>query len=213
MNDARKTHWDNAYLAKPAAALSWFQSRPAESLQLIEKLQLPNDASIIDIGAGASTLVDQLLASGYLDISILDISAVALHEVKKRLGSGSTRVSCIESNVLDFAASRQYALWHDRAAFHFLTSAQDRRRYIRRLRQSLLLKGYLVLATFGPEGPQRCSGLPVQRYGVEQLQALLGNDFVLQRHILHDHHTPGGFVQQFLYSCWQFVGDSSMREG
>ncbi|MGB5165214.1 MAG: hypothetical protein WBN09_12380 [Woeseiaceae bacterium] len=206
-------HWDIAYEGKPPTAVSWYQQRPEQSLRMIDTCRLSADAPILDAGAGASNLVDCLLDEGFQDVSILDISATAMQAVRQRLGIRAAGVTMLVSNVLGFVPDRRYALWHDRASFHFLTEAAEQLAYVELLRQSLRLNGYLVLATFGPEGPQRCSGLAVQRYDVEQLQEILGTDFVLRSHILHDHHTPNGSVQQFQYSCWQFGGDTSKSEG
>jgi len=202
-------HWETAYADKRPTEVSWFQPQPAQSLRLIEESNPGNDAPILDVGAGASMLVDCLLDAGYDDVSILDISGAALREVRERLGSRAADITIIESNVLSFEPQRRYALWHDRAAFHFLTDASERLSYVKLLRQSLQPGGYLVLATFAADGPQRCSGLPVQRYDVQQLETLLGADFVLRSHILHDHSTPSGSVQQFQYSCWQFKGEAT----
>ena len=205
-------HWESAYKAKPSTAVSWFQPHPEQSLQFVEKCGLGRDAPILDVGAGASTLVGWVVDAGVADVSVLDISAVALHEVRRRLGARAAAVAFIEANVLAFEPQRKYALWHDRATFHFLTDAGEQQRYVKLLRQGLQADGYLLLATFGPEGPLRCSGLPVQRYGVAELQELLGSDFTLCGHILHDHRTPAGSEQQFQYSCWQFVGDTTKSE-
>ena len=199
-------HWETAYADKRPTEVSWFQAQPEQSLQFIEESIPARDAAILDVGAGASMLVDCLLDAGYTDVSILDISSAALREVRERLGRRAADITIIESNILSLVPQRRYALWHDRAVFHFLTDVDERLSYVKLLRKSLQPGGYLVLATFGPDGPQRCSGLPVQRYDVQQLEALLGADFVLRSHILHDHRTPSGSVQQFQYSCWQFKG-------
>jgi hypothetical protein len=161
------------------------------------------EAPIIDVGAGTATLVDVLLNSDYSDISVLDISAAALTESSKRLGRAGAGVHWIESDVLEFEPIRRYYVWHDRAAFHFLTDATSIGKYMDVLRTALVPKGYFVLGTFGPQGPDRCSGHDVQRYSIEQLTMLLEADFDLMSFELEDHTTPTGNVQQFLYSAWQ----------
>jgi hypothetical protein len=161
------------------------------------------EAPIIDVGAGTATLVDVLLNSDYSDISVLDIAAAALTESSKRLGRAATGVHWIESDVLEFEPIRRYYVWHDRAAFHFLNDATSIGKYTDVLRAALVPKGYFVLGTFGPEGPDRCSGHDVQRYSIEQLTMLLEADFELMSFELEEHTTPTGNVQQFLYSAWQ----------
>jgi ubiquinone/menaquinone biosynthesis C-methylase UbiE len=157
----------------------------------------------LDVGGGASTLVDHLLDAGYRDISILDIAAGALAQSRARLGALAAQVTWIEADVTQFEPSRPYAVWHDRAVFHFLTEATDREQYLDVLHRALQPGGHLVLATFGPEGPLRCSGLEVQRYSAEQVGALLGPDFQLRAHEVEEHHTPMKTTQQFLYGWWQ----------
>ena len=166
---------------------------------------MPLDAPILDVGGGASTLVDHLLDAGYTDVSVLDIASSAFTQSKARLGANATRVTWIEADVTHFEPSRSYAVWHDRAVFHFLTDAADRDRYLDVLRKALQPRGHFLLATFGPEGPTRCSGLAVQRYSVEMLKALLESDFELRGHEKEEHRTPMGGGQEFLYSWWERV--------
>jgi len=202
-SEQRKSHWEQVYGTKRANEVSWFQPVPEKSLQLIRATGIEHDQAIVDAGGGASTLVDNLLAEGFRDISVLDISANALLNSQERLGEIAGEVSWIEADVTEFIATRQYDLWHDRAVFHFLTDPADRDRYIEVVRRSMHAGGNLVLATFGPQGPLRCSGLDICRYGIEQLTDLLGAYFVLQSHELDEHTTPSGSVQQFLYSWWR----------
>lgn len=183
--------------------MSWFQPVPEKSLQLIRATGVGHEQAILDAGGGESTLVDNLLAEGFVDVSVLDISATALLKSQERLGENAGEVTWIEADVTAFAPVRRYDLWHDRAVFHFLTDAADRDCYIDVVRRSLKSGGNLVLATFGPQGPLRCSGLDICRYGIEQLTDLLGADFELKGHELDEHRTPSGSVQQFLYSWWQ----------
>ncbi|NNF40327.1 MAG: class I SAM-dependent methyltransferase [Woeseiaceae bacterium] len=203
MTSDRKAHWQRVYTDKEPTTVSWFQPVPESSLRLIQSTGLQKHLPILDVGGGASTLVDHLLASGYTDISVLDISAGALATSRARLGDQAQSVTWIAADVTAFQPARRYALWHDRAAFHFLTSANDRARYIEVLRNALQPGGDLVLATFGPDGPMRCSGLDICRYGIEALLELFGAHFTLQHHELEAHQTPAGSSQQFLYSWWR----------
>ena len=203
MSEQRKSHWEQVYGAKQPTEVSWFQPVPEKSLQLIRATGVERGQAILDAGGGASTLVDNLLAEGFTDVSVLDISANALLKSQERLGDIADEVTWIEADVTEFTPARGYDLWHDRAVFHFLTDAADRDRYVDVVRRSLRSRGHLVLATFGPQGPMRCSGLDICRYGIEQLADLLGADFELQCHELDEHKTPSGSVQQFLYSWWQ----------
>jgi len=203
LSEQRKSHWEEVYATRQATEVSWFQPVPEKSLQLIRATGVEHEQAILDAGGGASTLVDILLAEGFVDVSVLDISANALLKSQERLGEKAGEVTWIEADVTEFAPARRYDLWHDRAVFHFLVDVADRDRYIDVVRRSLGSGGNLVLATFGPQGPMRCSGLDICRYGIEQLTDLLGADFVLQSHELDEHRTPSGSVQQFLYSWWQ----------
>lgn len=183
--------------------VSWYQPIPEKSLQLISSTGIRHTDSILDVGGGASTLVDHLLGEGYVDVSVLDISRRALARSRARLGGSAGKVDWIESDVTDFEPVRRYDLLHDRAVFHFLTDTADRDTYIAVICRALQPKGHLVLATFGPQGPLRCSGLDIRRYGIEQLQVLLGSKFELRVHEFDEHKTPMGSPQQFLYSWWQ----------
>ncbi len=202
-SEQRKSHWEQVYSTKQPTEVSWFQPVPEKSLQLIKATGIAHEHAILDVGAGASTLVDNLLAEGFTDLTALDISANALLKSQERLGEKAGEVSWIEADVTEFEPQRRYDLWHDRAVFHFLTDAADRDRYVEAVRRSLKPGGHLVLATFGPEGPLRCSGLDICRYGIEQLADMLGSYFSLQSDELDDHRTPSGAVQQFLYSWWR----------
>lgn len=152
------------------------------------------------MGGGASTLVDNLLEAGYQDISVLDIASSAFTQARARLGAKAAQATWIESDILEFEPSRSYAVWHDRAVFHFLTDAADRERYLDVLSKSLQSRGHFLLATFGEEGPTRCSGLDIQRHSVEMLKALLEPDFRMRAHEIEEHRTPMGAAQEFLYS-------------
>ncbi len=203
MSTNRKTHWEQVYGEKQPTEVSWYQPVPEKSLQLIRATGVEHGAPVLDAGGGASTLVDHLLDEGYTDISVLDISGNALERSRARLGEAGRNVHWIEADVVDFQPLRRYALWHDRAVFHFLTDPADRDRYIDVVHKSLLPNGHFVLATFGPQGPKRCSGLDIRRYGIEQLRKLFGLRFELHGHEIDGHETPMGSTQQFLYSWWQ----------
>jgi len=203
LTDARKAHWDQVYAARLPDEVSWYQPVPIRSLEFIRATGEPLTTPIIDVGGGASTLVDQLLLAGYSDISVLDIAAGALDHARKRLGDLATRVTWIEADITRYRSDRMFAIWHDRAVFHFLTDAEDRERYLGVLRRTLRSGGHLILATFGSEGPTRCSGLLVQRYSEPEVSALLGSGFALRRHTVDEHRTPMGKTQQFLYGWWQ----------
>jgi SAM-dependent methyltransferase len=208
---AAEAHWEAVYQARDPASVSWFQSVPARSLELIRSTGLAATAPVIDVGGGASTLVDHLIAAGYSDLTILDIAPTALDHARQRLGPLAERVSWIAADVTCFVPNRRYGLWHDRAVFHFLTDPVDRDRYLVALRAGLAEDGHLILSTFGPDGPTRCSGLEVQRYSAAELQQVLGPGFRLERSFLDEHVTPAGIRQQFLYGWWRY--HPGTREG
>jgi len=197
---SRKNHWQQVYSTKPSDRLGWYKPRLQTSLKWIEELKLPKDASIIDICGGASTLVDDLLDSGYQSITVLDISENALSVSRERLGSRSKLVTWLSEDITcaNLPISR-YDLWHDRAVFHFLTEPDDQRRYRDRLLRTLKPDGHVVIGVFAPEAPPRCSGLPVQRYSLDHLVDTLGTKFRVARHHKELHITPGGVEQMYLY--------------
>jgi ubiquinone/menaquinone biosynthesis C-methylase UbiE len=195
-----RQHWEEIYRTRPAGEVSWYRPHLYVSLQLIEEAAPARDARIIDVGAGASTLVDDLLARGYRDLHVLDLSAGALEVARARLGDRAAQVEWLCGDVLaiPFAAA-QYDVWHDRAVFHFLTQPGDREAYVRQVARAVKPGGHVIVATFGPEGPTRCSGLEVMRYGAESLHAEFGSAFRLVAHRTEQHRTPGGATQQFTY--------------
>lgn len=195
-----KTHWEAVYTTKSAQAVSWYQEHAHQSLALIQGLALPSDAPMIDIGGGASTLVDDLWSAGYRNLTVLDLSAEALHIARQRLGPAAEQIQWIAADATAAALPEgQYALWHDRAVFHFLTEAADRAAYVAQAMRALRPGGHLIVATFADDGPMQCSGLPVRRYSAEQLHAEFGPGFRLVSHAREDHRTPGGNVQHFVY--------------
>jgi SAM-dependent methyltransferase len=195
-----KTHWETIYRTKDVHAVSWFQAEARRSLDLITSISPDRSAPIIDVGAGASVLVDNLLAAGYGDVSVLDVSEAALGISRDRLGSDSSRVKWIGADVLRAQLDEgAYAVWHDRAVFHFLTDASDRQAYVEQVRRAVRPGGFVLVATFAEDGPEYCSGLPVVRYSAEGLHSEFGSDFQLVRSEHEDHRTPGGAEQSFLY--------------
>lgn len=195
-----KEHWENVYITKSTNSVSWFQEHAALSLQFIKSAAPHTDAAIIDVGAGASTLVDDLINVNYSNLSVLDISGAALEVAQQRLGKKSSSVQWILGDITSVGlAENQYDLWHDRAVFHFLTDAKDRQSYVAQLTTALKPGGQLIISTFAEKGPQQCSNLPVVRYSPEGLQKEFGDAFTLQEHTFETHVTPFETHQEFVY--------------
>lgn len=197
---SKKDHWEGVYSQKVEADLSWHQEDPTISLDLMEMAGLTPDTSVIDIGAGRSRVVDRLLDLRLRDITVMDLSDSALAASRARLGKRGSSVAWIEADVTIWEASRRFDIWHDRAVFHFLVDPVDRASYVKRLSSSLAIGGHAVVATFAPDGPEKCSGLDVQRYSPDTLSYALGDSFDLLAHRFHDHSTPSGRSQAFQYS-------------
>ncbi len=197
--DSRQAHWDKVYDTRSITDVSWYEPHPGKSLELIRATGVRAADPIIDVGSGASFLIDALVDAGYLDLTVLDISAEVLTKLRARLDSRAAAVSFLREDVIAFRPSRRYVLWHDRAVFHFLVEREDRERYVEVLRQALSAGGHVVIATFGPSGPERCSGLATRRYDAETLAAEMGDDFGLVDSSLAVHRTPSGVEQSFLY--------------
>ena len=193
----RKAHWERIYRDHLPVAVSWYQKEPTLSLKMIERCAIQPDEPLIDVGGGASVLVDRLLQAGYQNVSVLDIAAPALAYARARLGDASAAVNWIECDVTAFEPDQAYALWHDRAVFHFLTDAEDRRRYVATLERALRSGGHVILAAFAIGGPTRCSGLDVVQYDASKLAAELGPTFALREECEELHTTPGGAKQTF----------------
>jgi ubiquinone/menaquinone biosynthesis C-methylase UbiE len=195
-----KDHWEKVYSTKATDAVSWFQPHADLSLDIIRSTGVGRDAGIIDVGGGASTLVDDLVANGYTDLTVLDLSGAALNAARKRLGAQESKVRWIEADITkaDLPANR-YDIWHDRAVFHFLTDPADRIAYVNTVLRSVKPGGHVIVATFGTDGPLQCSGLPVMRYSADELHDQFGAAFQLLDHREEKHHTPSGAVQQFVY--------------
>jgi len=195
-------HWENVYRSKNFDVVSWYAPQLGESLRLIGQLTPDKTAAIVDIGGGESTLVDDLLHCNYLDVSVLDISATAVEFTRQRLGAKAKDVSWHVGNVTQYDfGSKQFDLWHDRAVFHFLTEPTARRAYVELVRRSVKPGGHVLMATFGPNGPLKCSDLDVVRYDDQSLHHEFGEGFQMLGSKLTEHNTPMGIRQQFLY-CW-----------
>lgn len=198
MNEA--THWDKIYREKAPDGVSWYRAHLETSLALIQKAAPDLAASIIDVGGGESTLVDDLLSAGYRNVTVLDISQTAIDVTRKRLGAQASSVSWIACDITKANLSgRSFDVWHDRAVFHFLTSPEQRIAYVHQVAQTVKRGGHVLVSTFGPEGPQKCSGLDVVRYDSESLHAEFGVHFQLLESFKELHKTPFGTTQQFLY--------------
>ena len=195
--DQRARHWENVYEGSNPDAVSWYQPEPVASLELLDVLGVAPESGVLDIGGGASVLVDRLLARGFTDLTILDISNAALRASRQRVGNDA-RVTWIAEDLLSWEPTRLYDLWHDRAVFHFL-SGQEVDGYRNVLRRAVAPGGSVIMATFAPDGPERCSGLPVTRYSADELGAVLGSGFQVVEHRREVHSTPTGTVQPFTW--------------
>jgi len=201
----RREHWDAVFARRRPDRVSWYQVRPALSLDLIELAGADPKAGTIDVGGGASSLVDELLARGFEDVAVLDVSGAALELTRARLGDRAARVEWLECDVTGFEPRRQWGLWHDRAVFHFLTEPADRDAYVRVLDSALRVGGSAIIAAFSLQGPERCSGLDVVRYSPQSLLAELGGDYELVESRDELHVTPSGAEQAFMYCLLQRV--------
>lgn len=198
MGDLRG-HWEGVYATKAETAVSWYQRHSYRSLAYVTALA-SKASHIVDIGGGASTLVDDLMERGYANVTVLDIADAALAKAKSRLGANASRVTWIVADITRWRPPRSYDVWHDRAVFHFLTKAEDQDAYIRTLQAGTGPGAAVVMATFALDGPDKCSGLPVQRYSPQTLAARLGSPFVLVEEARETHATPWGSQQQFSYA-------------
>jgi len=200
-----QSHWDEVYRTRPADSVSWFQPDPTPSLAVLDQLNLPPETPLIDIGGGASNLVDALLRRGWLDLTVLDISAAAFAMAKARLKADAARVTWLVHDIADWVPKRTYGVWHDRAVFHFLAEPTQREGYRRALTAAVAPGGHVIVATFAPDGPDRCSGLPVCKYDEQTLAAELGPELCLLRHWREEHRTPGGSAQMFNWCVFERV--------
>jgi SAM-dependent methyltransferase len=199
----RRAHWDSVYRTKRENEVSWYQATPTLSLDLIHGTGVKRDASIIDVGGGAARLVDALVDEGFANLTVLDVSEAATETAKARLGARATAVTWIVADVTKWEPRDTYDLWHDRAAFHFLTQPEERAAYAQRVLQAIRPGGHLIIGTFALDGPERCSGLPVVRHDAESIGAVLGPSFELIESRRHEHQTPMGGSQKFQFSRFQ----------
>jgi hypothetical protein len=199
VSEKKKTHWEDAYEHKETDQLSWFQSAPAQSLQMIANAQLDPHDKIVDAGGGASTLVDHLLDLGYDNITVVDIASQAISTSQKRLGNKSDKVTWVVNDLLSWSPANPINLWHDRAVFHFLVKPDERRAYLEMLSKSMPCDSQVIIATFALDGPQKCSGLPVCRYDAASLSRELGQAFELLETAREEHITPAKREQRFTY--------------
>lgn len=200
----RKEHWENVYQQNSPLKLSWYKEDQELSMRLVHDTHISRDAAIIDVGGGASTLVDMLVNEGYTNLTVLDVAARALAHARTRLADKASRIQWYEEDVTRFESPNQYSLWHDRAVFHFLINKTDRDRYVKVLRQSLRSGGHLIMMTFAIDGPSKCSGLDIVQYDEHTLVAVLGNGFQLMESGFENHFTPAGKQQKFAYFRFVF---------
>jgi len=195
-------HWESVYRSKAPDAVSWYRPHLEISLDLIERCAPERSASIIDVGAGESTLTDDLLSRGYQQLTVLDVSKTAIEATKERLGRAAENVHWVVGDITQLSLPTQsFDIWHDRAVFHFLVDPAQRQAYVQSVLQAVRPGGHVIVSTFGPEGPTKCSGLDVMRYDAEALHREFGMRFQIEESSQELHHTPWGTVQQFVYCC------------
>ena len=201
----RQAHWDHVYEDKAPTAVSWYQPTPKPSLLALTRVGAMSTSSFIDVGGGASNLVDALLAQGWQDVTVLDIAAPALDAAKSRLGPLAGKVDWVAADITEWEPHRKFDVWHDRAVFHFLTEQQQREAYLRALSQGTAKDSHVIIATFALDGPDKCSGLPVQRYDAAGLVQQLGDSFQLVKDWREEHVTPWGATQSFTWCAFRRV--------
>jgi len=204
MDFDRVAHWENVYSTKQTTEVSWFEAEPTTSLTLLDQV-LPQGGRIIDVGGGTSFLVDRLVTKGCWEVTVLDIASSAIEHARKRLREAACKVHWIRDDITETTLLEKYDVWHDRAVFHFLTNPNDRQAYLNRLNESVVSGGYFIAATFAPDGPEKCSGLPVCRYSVDGLETVLGRGFKLVSNTELGHVTPSGKTQQFTLAVFQKI--------
>lgn len=201
--DARREHWETVYREKNEDEVSWFQGRASTSLALIARASSDRGARIVDVGGGASRLVDALVDDGYRNVAIVDVAAAALAKARERLGERADRVRWVVADLLAWTPDAIFDVWHDRAVFHFMTRPEERAAYLGAMRRALEPGGHAIIATFASNGPEKCSGLPVRRYEPDELAAELGPAFRLVESVREEHATPAGKTQAFQYSLFR----------
>ena len=199
----RKAHWENIYETKEFREVGWFQNRPEVSLDFIDFLGVSKKAKIIDVGAGESYFVDYLLDIGFSDIHVLDISSIAIKKAKRRLEKNAEKVNWIVEDVIDFISLKEFELWHDRAVFHFLFKKEEIDQYIENAKNAIKSGGHLIIGTFSEKGPDKCSGLPVKKYSLIQLESIFSPYFKVIKALNTDHFTPTGQAQNYSFCCFE----------
>jgi ubiquinone/menaquinone biosynthesis C-methylase UbiE len=200
-----KSHWEKIYATKRQDEVSWYQPTPRVSLDFISELNIQKDAAIIDIGGGDSHLADNLLAAGFTDITVLDISEEAINKAKQRLGKEAERVKWIVSDINEFVIDKKFDCWHDRAAFHFLTTEEQVEKYLSIAQEHISKDGRMIIGTFSTSGPEKCSGLPIKQYSEQSLSAVLKNWFKKIKCITTNHVTPFNTIQNFLFCSFKKI--------
>lgn len=203
MNDSTKQHWDTIYQTKAENEVSWYQTYPSASMKMVDSFHLPLDAHIIDIGGGDSRFAEALLDKGYTNIYVLDISESAIQRAKERLGEKASRIQWIVSDVTEFETSIKFDCWHDRAAFHFLTSEDMINKYVTLVNKAVKQEGYLIISTFSEKGPLKCSGLEIRQYSEASLAERFSDSFHPVECFYEDHHTPFQTVQSFVFCSFK----------
>lgn len=204
----KKVHWETVYETKSDRQVSWFREHLDNSLQMILETKVGKEAAIIDVGGGSSSLAADLFEQGFADVSVLDISAKALEKSKARLGKRAAQIEWIEADITQVSLpENHYDVWHDRAVFHFLTAAEDRQKYVEQVLRSLKVGGHIIVASFGENGPQKCSGLDVVRYNPETMHNEFGNNFNLVESLSEAHETPFQTTQEFIYCYCRMIAN------
>lgn len=199
----QKEHWENVFSTKAENEVSWYQKIPTTSLALIEKLDLPKNAKIIDIGGGDSYLIDHLLEKGFTNLYLLDISEKAIERAKKRLGDNALKVNFIVSRNIDLITDEEFDVWHDRASFHFLTDKNDIAKYEALTNKNINEMGSLLICSFSEDGPKKCSGLDITQYSAEKMNSVFGENFKLIDSFTENHQTPFDTTQNFIFCSFK----------
>ena len=198
-----KEHWDEVYATKKVTEVSWYEPMPEVSLKCIADCELPKDAAVIDVGGGDSFLAEFLIGKGFTDITVLDISQNAIERAKKRLVEKADEINWIVADVVSFTSQKKFKLWHDRAAFHFLTTDVEVQQYVQTIKDSVAPGGFVILGTFSENGPDKCSGLPIRKYSIGQMQKLFSEGFISMSCKNVDHETPSGKRQNFTFCTFK----------